>query len=1293
MKRTFVRMMLLAVLCAVAGKSWAEEATYSITKGEITGGTVKIYGGDDAPNISAGEISSAEKNTTVYLVTETDYTHSCIGITWRVERSGPSSTAESRTRTAGYSAAIKVDYVEGRVYKFTMPEDGSNVLVSAVFPEKKTEEVTYIDPTKPLAEREQKALAYILDGTETYFGSANEYTWFVCKTPATDNEGAGLTYDKYLTTYGFTRFILADGSKMTVGTAASPAGGFALNCFSGTLDIYGQTDGSGTLSTYGNNTGIHCIGQSLTFNGGTVIANGNNGGIYSGAAPITINGGTIKSVVSTGFGIYSSQGNIIINGGKVWATGEHDGIGSSDGIITLGWSHPDDYIYANGYESGAGNAMIAAGQRFVVCDPELSTDNDAFDPGDTKHNANFYFGDAHSTSATPLSGDINPTDAGAEKTIAGKTLRPIAVAETDEEGVTTVSPGYLLSVTTSDITPVGRTEPDFKINSTPYYIYKAGGADVTIPVSVKNYGQEGADFTVSIGGAADTSLPDAAVTVSDGLATAALPWTGANDVELKSARYYCTGVKYLDWNYTTKQLVPATTYVDTVTDPNDPSANSPAPGNTIKVYILTGGTGADLPDGWYVVKNWNTDESNNSGIDAFYTSPVNFTGDTHLILGDNARMDFGTASSPSTGDCLGVASGSLTIYAQSTGPDMGTLNTFPNQYKSGIYATSTSADVSIIINGGNISCSRNYGFVLYAYSSNGAASIFVNGGNISCTGRHGYGLYAYSPGGAASLTVNGGNISCEGFDISFIEIFSKGGDATGIINGGNISCDSSADFAISVSSTVGEASFIINDGYIDLDAYAFVITTNSSAPSSATSTLAIYGGKVMDNSPYGFSVLSSTGDGHIILGWTNPDDYIYSTDYNVNGTVRIVSGQYLMACGSPDGTGTAFTGTLDATGIGAIEGMYLRPAMYTITAPENCNLSVADNVGTVDPVTVGSGDAAKTYYLYDPDNTVTASLKNESFVTNYLIKNTGGDPANVDIVGVGSASGVEGVKAFAFTMTDQDLKIVNNGLRLPTTGGKYLAFVDNIANVTTDLSKYTILVFDKLQKTDNPPGIEAVFKVVEEVPEDLPVIFAKNPIGGTMTDPIPVAEDNSSSANTLAAEIRAAASPLFMTGTAGQTVADVLRAALTDAGGNPLLDSNNLPLSLDAADYVIFLFDADKFVPVAASASSKLTGRRYLLVVDKVTLLSLLNGSAATARTRDASAPDGLTAASARADNGSARVWTFPLILGNDATGIISVSNGQSSTDNWYTIDGRRLQNRPAHKGVYINNGKKTVIK
>lgn len=1258
-------MMLLAVLCAVAGKSWAEEATYSITKGEITGGTVKIYGGDDAPNISAGEISSAEKNTTVYLVTETDYTHSCIGITWRVERSGPSSTAESRTRTAGYSAAIKVDYVEGRVYKYTMPEDGSNVLVSAVFPEKKTEEVTYIDPTKPLAEREQKALAYILDGTETYFGSANEYTWFVCKTPATDNDGAGLTYDKYLTTYGFTRFILADGSKMTVGTAASPAGGFALNCFSGTLDIYGQTDGSGTLSTYGSNTGIHCIGQSLTFNGGTVIANGNNGGIYSGAAPITINGGMIKSVVSTGFGIYSSQGNIIINGGKVWATGEHDGIGSSDGIITLGWSHPDDYIYANGYESGAGNAMIAAGQRFVVCDPELSTDNDAFDPGDTKHNANFYFGDAHSTSATPLSGDINPTDADAEKTIAGKTLRPIAVAETDGQGVTTVSPGFLLSVTASGITPVGRTEPDFTLGTTPYYIYKAGAADVAIPVSVPNYGQEGVDFEVSINSNADETLTDPAVSGSGETLTGALPWTGANDVELRLALSYCTGVKYMDWDAAQKKLVEKTTSI--------------APDPVTKVYILTGGDATTLPGGWYVVKNWNTDESVNSGSDAFYTYQVKFTCDTHLILADNARMDVGTSQSPSIIGGIYVYPGSLAIYAQSTGPDMGILNTFIHNEKAGIYAINNSADLSIIINGGNITCDVNNGYGIVCSSLYYDATLTINGGNISCLGTEGYGIMISSSGKDASMTINGGHITVSGDDM---------------FNG--IDMSSSA-----------KSSFTINDGVVDINVSDNGIELWSYTDNGGNSTIAIYGGKVDVTSANGLQAKTYDYNGHLFLGWKNADDYIHVNNFDIWHDVRTVGDQYLMVCDAVDGIGSTIGGTLDDAGKNIIKGKYLRPAIYNITVPDNVTLTVTDGATTLDPLTVGSGDAAKPYYAYKPTNIVTASLKNESFETDFEFVDPLDNYVFLDLPDGTNTNEKVNANSVTVKMPALDFKFITYGLRIPSDGKKYLAFVDDIENLTADYNDAVILVFLGLEKNPSTGAIEAIFEQADRilydmtlsngdknmVPEGLPVIFAYKTEGHYLPEAINVKEPTSANADAAAETIRQAASPLFMTGTAGQTVADVLRAALTDAGGNPLLDSNNLPLSLDAADYVIFLFDADKFVPVAASASSKLTGRRYLLVVDKVTLLSLLNGSASAARTRNASAPDGLTAASARADNGSARVWTFPLILGNDATGISSMFNVQSSMDTWYTIDGRRLQNRPAHKGVYINNGKKTVIK
>ena len=51
----------------------------------------------------------------------------------------------------------------------------------------------------------------------------------------------------------------------------------------------------------------------------------------------------------------------------------------------------------------------------------------------------------------------------------------------------------------------------------------------------------------------------------------------------------------------------------------------------------------------------------------------------------------------------------------------------------------------------------------------------------------------------------------------------------------------------------------------------------------------------------------------------------------------------------------------------------------------------------------------------------------------------------------------------------------------------------------------------------------------------------------------------------------------------------------------------------------------------------------------------------------------------------------------DDATGIISIDNGKLTLDNeagaWYTLDGRRLQGKPAKSGIYVNNGRKVAIK
>ena len=48
-----------------------------------------------------------------------------------------------------------------------------------------------------------------------------------------------------------------------------------------------------------------------------------------------------------------------------------------------------------------------------------------------------------------------------------------------------------------------------------------------------------------------------------------------------------------------------------------------------------------------------------------------------------------------------------------------------------------------------------------------------------------------------------------------------------------------------------------------------------------------------------------------------------------------------------------------------------------------------------------------------------------------------------------------------------------------------------------------------------------------------------------------------------------------------------------------------------------------------------------------------------------------------------------------NAIGTISTKTGEGTIDNgaWYSLDGRRIEGKPSTKGIYVNNGKKVVIK
>jgi len=60
-------------------------------------------------------------------------------------------------------------------------------------------------------------------------------------------------------------------------------------------------------------------------------------------------------------------------------------------------------------------------------------------------------------------------------------------------------------------------------------------------------------------------------------------------------------------------------------------------------------------------------------------------------------------------------------------------------------------------------------------------------------------------------------------------------------------------------------------------------------------------------------------------------------------------------------------------------------------------------------------------------------------------------------------------------------------------------------------------------------------------------------------------------------------------------------------------------------------------------------------------------------------------------DGSPVRGMVFELV--DEETAIESVNGALFNNDPWYDLNGRKLTGKPVQKGIYINNGKKTIIK
>ena len=288
---------------------------------------------------SGGQLTATGNSGGIWA--DNDITLSCTNATDFIQASSYSSgygavkIAEGNALTDGTEASNGMNGYSGTLTNEQRTAIGGKTLHRAVT-------TSYVEANGTLHEN---VVAIPLDNTMTTLAAG----WYVV------NEN--VDYTGKITLGGNVNLILGDGKTMTVTNTGTNNSDFAIYGASGSLHIYGQSQGTGALTATANSSVTIKVDDYITINGGTVTATStNDAGIY-GIDGVTINGGTVNAN-----GIYA-DGDVTINGGKVTATATgNSGICSNSGTIILGLSNATDYITAESYN---GAVKIADGQTLV----------------------------------------------------------------------------------------------------------------------------------------------------------------------------------------------------------------------------------------------------------------------------------------------------------------------------------------------------------------------------------------------------------------------------------------------------------------------------------------------------------------------------------------------------------------------------------------------------------------------------------------------------------------------------------------------------------------------------------------------------------------------------------------------------------------------------------------------------------------------------------------------------------------------------------------------------------------
>ena len=571
--------------------------------------------------------------------------------------------------------------------------------------------------------------------------------------------------------------VVMDGAHLTVN---GTEGNHAFRNLIGSITIYGQSEGSGTItiSGYSGHNAIS-VGEELTINGGIVNCTGLFG-------------------ISAG-----SNGSVTINRGSVTANGSYDGIRGK--TITLGCATMADRITASSYD---GTVIIADGQTLAdgsaLYTGTLNDDQKAHIAGKTLKrymgaisyidengqeqicsNYTILSDDAITINGNSGSIGVNNQDtwyvAFGNYTFSGQDkleFRGHIHLILCDGATFTVSCSYY-GISASRLTIYGQSEGTGSIVASSTVANNAQGAIAFSNALTINGGNIS---TSSVSGLGITnSSTFGTLTINGGNVHASgasggvscdgniiLGWTRATDriyvssysgyatISVKDGQAFSNGTEILSGTITDhsklndKTLVPATgaiAYIDA-----DGSTKYCAEYTLIESsnsQVILGSSQND--EKWYVA-------SGNVTIDG---GLIIRDQSAHIILCDGAAFTV-NCSSYNAVDC----SHALTIYGQSGGTGTLSANTTRDS-NDGLRA-----DGNLTINGGNVSASSNNSRGIYAQDGD----IIINGGNINVTGE------STSTGMQALKMYTGGNVIINGGTVNAIDnkygIVSSGGTIT-----------------------------------------------------------------------------------------------------------------------------------------------------------------------------------------------------------------------------------------------------------------------------------------------------------------------------------------------------------------------------------------------------------------------------------------------------------------------------------------------------------------------------------